>query len=42
MAHHRKERLSDDQFDEAVTTAFVVFIAIATIAGLLRVVSALL
>jgi hypothetical protein len=42
MSHHRKSRLSDDQFDEAVTTVFAVFIAIAAIAGLMRCVTALL
>jgi len=34
--------LSDDQFDEAVTIVFAVLIAVATGAGLMRCVSALL
>jgi hypothetical protein len=41
MSQRRKGRLSDDQFDEAVIAVFAVFIAIATIAGLMRCLSAL-
>jgi hypothetical protein len=42
MSHHRKRRLSDDQFDEAITTVFAVLLGIATVAGLMRCVAALL
>jgi hypothetical protein len=42
MSQHRKRRLSDDQFDEAVTTVFAVLMAIATVAGIMRCVSVLL
>ena len=42
MSHPRKGRLSDDDFDDAVTTVLAVLIAIATVAGLIRCVAALL
>jgi hypothetical protein len=42
MSRHRKGRLSDDQFDEAVTAVFAVLIAMAAVAGVMRCVSALL
>jgi hypothetical protein len=41
-SHHRKTRLSeDDQFNPAQTTVFAVLVAIAAVAGLLRVVGVL-
>jgi hypothetical protein len=42
MSHHRKGRLSEDEFDEALTTVFAVLIAIAVVAGLMRCVAVLL
>jgi hypothetical protein len=41
-SHHRKTRLAeDDQFNQAQTTVFAVLVAIAAVAGLLRVVGVL-
>jgi hypothetical protein len=41
MSQDRKGRLSDDQFDEAVTIVFAVLFAVATVAGLMRCAAAL-
>jgi hypothetical protein len=42
MSHHRKTRLSeDDHFDRGQITVFALLVAIAAVAGLLRVVGIL-
>jgi hypothetical protein len=42
MSHHRKTRLSeDDHFDRGQITVFAFLVAIAAVAGLLRIVGVL-